>query len=99
MLSGDENHIGKMSKGTNAKNTKTKNLGMPSLAEIVACSVQAIAEIFSWVGVKDGGSCFMGLRCYMIEPKYWQLQYKDRWLTFYDTSMLLSYTKIKILVF
>ena len=98
MLSGDENAHKKMSKGTNAKNPKTKNLGMPKLAEIVGCSVKAIAEVFSWIGVKDSGSSFTGLRCYMIEPKYWQLQYKGKWITFYDTSMLLSYTKIKILI-
>lgn len=86
----------RMAKGTNAKNNKTKNLGFPKLAEILKCTVKTVAEIFSWVGVKDSGSSFTEIKVYETEPKYWQLKYKDKWLTIMDSSHLLSYTKIAV---
>jgi len=98
VLSGDHEPNKRMSKGTNAKNSKGNKFGMPKLAEIVGCSVQTIAKLFSWVGVKDSGSLFTELRCYTTEPKYWQLKYKDTWITIMDSSILLSYTKMSILI-
>jgi len=94
----DEEHHKKMSKGTNAKNSKGNKLGMPTIAEIVGCSVQTIAKLFSWIGVADSGSCFTALKCYTTDPKYWQLKYKDTWITIMDSSILLSYSKISILI-
>jgi len=88
----------RMAKGTNAANTKSKNLGFPKLAEILNCSVKTVAEIFSWVGVKNSGSCFTALKVYESEPKYWKLKYKDTWITIMDSAMLLSYTKLSILI-
>ena len=98
VCSGDKDSDERMSKGTNAKNDKTKNLGLPTIAKIVGCNVKTIAEIFSWVGVKDSGSCFTALKCYTTEPKYWQLEYKGTWITVMESSMLLSYTKMSILI-
>ena len=96
--SGDDESNKRMAKGTNAKNPKTKNFGFPKLAEILICSVKTVAELFSWVGVKDSGSCFTALKVYESEPKYWKLKYKDTWITIMDSAMLLSYTKLSILI-
>lgn len=96
--SGDDEANKRMAKGTNAKNPKTKNFGFPKLAEILNCSVKTVAELFSWVGVKDNGSCFTALKVYESEPKYWKLKYKDTWITIMDSAMLLSYTKLSILI-
>ncbi len=85
----------RMAKGTTSKE---KTFGMPKLAEIVGCNVSTIAKLFSWVGVKDSGSSFTGLRCYTTEPKYWQIEYKGKWITIMESSMLLSYTKMSILI-
>ena len=98
ILSDDHEPNKRMSKGTNAKNSKGNKFGMPKLAEIIGCSVQTIATLFSWVGVADSGSLFTELRCYTTEPKYWQLKYKDTWITIMDSSILLSYTKMSILI-
>ena len=46
----DENAGGKMAKGTNAYNDKTKNFGLPKLAEILNCSVGAVAKLFDELG-------------------------------------------------
>ena len=94
--SGDDEANKRMAKGTNAKNTKTKNLGFPKLAEILNCTVKTVAGLFEWVGVKDSGSLFTEIKVYETEPKYWQLKYKDNWLTIMDSSHLLSYTKIAV---
>ena len=94
--SGDDEANKRMAKGTNAKNTKTKNLGFPKLAEILNCTVKTVAGLFEWVGVKDSGSLFTEIKVYETEPKYWQLKYKDKWLTIMDSSHLLSYTKIAV---
>jgi hypothetical protein len=96
--SGDDEANKRMAKGTNAKNPKTKNFGFPKLAEILGCSVKTVAEIFSWVGVKNSGSLFTELRVYETDPKYWQLKYKDTWITIMDSSILLSYKKVRILI-
>jgi hypothetical protein len=88
----------RMSKGTEAKNPKTKNLGLPTIAEKVGCSVKSISTLFSWVGVNDSGASFKELKVYETEPKYWQLKYKDTWITIMDSSILLSYTKVSILI-
>ena len=96
--SGDDEANKRMAKGTNAKNTKTKNFGFPKLAEILDCSVKTVAEIFEWIGVKNSGSCFTALKVYESEPKYWKLKYKDTWITIMDSSILLSYTKVSILI-
>lgn len=98
VLSGDHEPNKRMSKGTNAKKSKGNKLGMPTIAEIVGVPVSAVANIFSWVGVKDSGSLFKELRVYNTEPKYWQLKYKDQWITIMDSSILLSYTKMSILI-
>jgi hypothetical protein len=84
-----------MSKGSTAKE---KTYGMPKLAEIVGSNVKSISELFSWIGIADSGSCFTGLKCYTTEPKYWQIEYKGRWITVMDSSMLLSYAKMSILI-
>ena len=84
--------------GTNAKNDKTKTYGIPKLAKLLEVTPLDILELFSWVGVKDPGSSFSALRVYLTDPKYWQLKYKDNWITVMDSSMLLSYTKISILI-
>ena len=96
--SGDDEANKRMAKGTNAKNPKTKNLGFPKLAEILNCTVKTVASLFEWVGVKDSGSCFTALKVYESEPKYWKLKYKDTWITIMDSAMLLSYTKLSILI-
>ena len=84
--------------GTNAKNDKTKTFGIPTLAKILEVKPLDILALFSWVGAKDAGSAFSALRVYEADPKYWQLKYKDKWITIMDSSMLLSYTKISILI-
>ena len=77
-LSGkDENAGGKMAKGTNAYNDKTRNFGLPKLAEILNCSVGAVAKLFEWVGIKDSASQFTDLRVYKTEPKYWVFKFRD----------------------
>jgi hypothetical protein len=96
--SGDDEANKRMAKGTNAKNPKTKNLGLIHLAEILNCSVKTVAGLFSWVGVKDSGSLFTELKVYETDPKYWQLKYKGTWITIMDSAMLLSYTKLSILI-
>ena len=98
VCSNDSEPHQRMAKGTSAKNSATKSLGMPTIAKIVGCTVKSSADLFSWVGVKDSGSSFTALRCYITEPKYWQLEYKGKWITIMDSSMLLSYTKISILI-
>jgi hypothetical protein len=98
-LSGkDENAGGKMAKGTNAYNDKTRNFGLPKLAEILNCSVGAVAKLFEWVGIKDSASQFTDLRVYHTDPKYWIFKFRGHDITLMDTSLLLSYTKIKILI-
>ena len=98
-LSGkDENAGGKMAKGTNAYNDKTRNFGLPKLAEILNCSVGAVAKLFEWVGIKDSASQFTDLRVYKTDPKYWVFKFRGHDITVMDTSLLLSYTKIKILI-
>ena len=85
-------------KGTNARNEKTKNLGIPSLAEILEVSAPDVAKLFGWVGVKDASAMFTELVVYNTEPKQWRLKFKDNWIDIWDTSILLSYTKMKVLI-
>ena len=95
VASEDEESGRRMSKGTTSKE---KTFGMPKLAEILGCNIKTIAQLFSWVGVADNGSCFTDLKVFESEPKYWKLKYKDTWITIMDSSMLLSYTKMSILI-
>ena len=85
-------------KGTNARNEKTKNLGIPTLAEILEVSPSDVAKLFGWVGVKDASAMFTELVVYNTEPKQWRLKFKDNWIDIWDTSILLSYTKMKVLI-
>ena len=96
VLSGDHEPNKRMSKGTKAKESKGNKLGMPTIAEIVGCSVQTIAQLFSWVGVKDSGSLFTDLKVFNTDPTYWKMKYKDKWITIYDSSHLFSYMKMSI---
>ena len=95
--SGSTNPARYSNKGTEARKDK-KNFGIPTLAKILEVEPSDVAKLFSWVGVKDAGSMFSALRVYETDPKYWQLKYKDKWITIMDSSMLLSYTKISILI-
>jgi len=88
----------RISMGTKAHNDKTRNLGLPKLAEILKCSVSACAKLFEWVGIKDSASQFTDLRVYKTDPKYWIFKFNGHDITVMDTSLLLSYTKIKILI-
>ena len=88
----------RISMGTKAHNDNTKNLGLPKLAEILKCSVSGVAKLFEWVGVKDCASQFTDLRVYHTDPKYWIFKFNGHDITLMDTSLLLSYTKIKILI-
>jgi hypothetical protein len=88
----------RISMGTKAYNDNTKNLGLPKLSEILKCSVSGVAKLFEWVGVKDCASQFTDLRVYHTEPKYWVFKFNGHDITIMDTSLLLSYTKIKILI-
>ena len=47
----DDEAIKRRSKGTSGKKAN-KNLGLPKLAEIIGCSPRAVAELFSWIGIK-----------------------------------------------
>jgi len=85
-------------KGTNARNEKTKNLGIPTLAEILEVSPSDVAKLFGWVGVKDASAMFTQLIVYNTVPKQWRLKFKDNWIDIWDTSILLSYTKMKVLI-
>ena len=98
VFSHDENAKNKMSKGTNAKNSKGNKLGIPTIAQIVDCSNGTIGKLFSWVGVKDSGSLFTDLKCYMTIPKYWELKYKDHVLRIMDTAILMSYSKMQVVI-
>jgi len=97
IASGDDEARDRMSKGSTGKDAK-KMFGIPTLAEIVDCSTKSISDIFSWVGVKDSGSCFTGLKVYETNPKYWQLEYKGKWITIMESAILLSYAKISVLI-
>ena len=96
--SGHENPTEFSNAGTNARNEKTKTFGIPTLAEILEVEPADVAKLFSWVGVKDGSAMFTELVVYNTEPKSWRLKYKDHWINIWDTSLLLSFTKIKILI-
>ena len=85
-------------KGTNARKETTKNLGIPTLAEILEVEASDVAKLFGWVGVKDASAMFTQLIVYNTEPKQWRLKFKDNWIDIWDTSMLLSYTKMKVLI-
>ena len=88
----------RISMGTKAHNDNTKNLGLPKLAEILKCSVSGVAKLFEWVGIKDSASQFTDLRVYHTDPKYWIFKFNGHDITLMDTSMLLTYNKIKILI-
>ena len=98
VFSHDENAKNKMSKGTNAKNSTGNKLGIPTISEIVGCTNSTIGKLFSWVGVKDSGSLFTDLKCYMTIPKYWELKYKDHVLRIMDTAILMSYSKMQVII-
>jgi hypothetical protein len=85
-------------KGTAARDDKTKSFGIPKLAEILEVTPSDVAKLFSWVGVKDASTMFTDLVVYNTEPKQWRLKFKDNWIDIWDTSILLSYTKMKILI-
>ena len=96
--SGHENPTEFSNAGTNARNEKTKTFGIPTLAEILEVTPSDISKLFSWVGVKDASSMFTELIVLNTDPKQWKLKFKDWWIDIWDTSILLSYTKIKILI-
>ena len=96
--SGSENPTRYNNKGSDAGKEDKKHFGIPTLAKILEVENTDVAKLFAWVGVKDAGSMFSALRVYETEPKYWQLKYKDKWITVMDSSLLLSYTKISILI-
>jgi len=96
--SGHENPTEFSNAGTNARNEKTKSFGIPKLAEILEVTPSDISKLFAWVGVKDASSMFTELKVYNTDPKQWKLKFKDWWIDIWDTSILLSYTKIKILI-
>jgi hypothetical protein len=96
--SGHENPTEFSNAGTNARNEKTKSFGIPTLAEILEVTPSDISKLFAWVGVKDASSMFTELKVYNTDPKQWKLKFKDWWIDIWDTSILLSYTKIKILI-
>jgi hypothetical protein len=96
--SGHENPTEFSNAGTNARNEKTKTFGIPKLAEILEVTPSDISKLFAWVGVKDASSMFTELKVYNTDPKQWKLKFKDWWIDIWDTSILLSYTKIKILI-
>jgi hypothetical protein len=98
VFSNDENAKNKMSKGTNAKNSTGNKLGIPTISEIVGCTNSTIGKLFSWIGVKDSGSLFTDLKCYMTIPKYWELKYKDHVLRIMDTAILMSYSKMQVVI-
>ncbi len=84
--------------GFNARKQSTRTYGIPTLAEVLEVTPADISKLFSWVGVKDASSMFSELVVYNTEPKSWKLKFKDKWINIWDTSLLLSYTKIKILI-
>ena len=96
--SGSDNPSRYADKGTRARSEKTKAFGIPKLSEILEVTPGDISKLFSWVGVKDASSMFTELVVYNTEPKSWKLKFKDKWINIWDTSLLLSYTKIKILI-
>ena len=85
-------------KGTEARKPDNKHFGIPKLAEILEVTSSDVAKLFSWVGVKDASTMFTDLVVYNTEPKQWRLKFKDNWIDIWDTSILLSYTKMKILI-
>ena len=70
----------------------------PTLAEVLEVEASDVAKLFGWVGVKDAPAMFTQLIVYDTEPKQWRLKFKDNWIDIWDTSILLSYTKMKILI-
>ena len=96
--SGHENPTEFANSGSNARNEKTKTYGIPKLAEILEVTPSDVSKLFGWVGVKDASSMFSELMVYNTEPKSWKLKFKDHWINIWDTSMLLSYNKIRILI-
>ena len=96
--SGHEKPTEFSNKGSEAAKENTKTFGIPTLAKILEVENSDVAKLFEWVGVKDPGSAFSKLVVYETDPKYWQLKYKDKWITIMDSSILLSYTKISILI-
>jgi hypothetical protein len=96
--SGHENPTEFSNSGTNARNEKIKTYGIPKLAEILEVTPSDVSKLFGWVGVKDASSMFSELVVYNTEPKSWKLKFKDHWINIWDTSLLLSYTKLKILL-
>ncbi len=98
LKSGHESPTEFVSVGTRARDEKNKTFGIPKLAEILEVDVSDVSKLFAWVGVKDASSMFSELVVYNTEPKQWKLKFKDKWIDIWDTSILLSYTKIKILI-
>ena len=96
--SGHENPTEFSNSGTNARNEKIKTYGIPKLAEILEVTPSDVSKLFGWVGVKDASSMFSELVVYNTEPKSWKLKFKEHWINIWDTSLLLSYTKLKILI-
>ena len=96
--SGHENPTEFSNSGSNARNEKTKTYGIPKLAEILEVTPSDVSKLFGWVGVKDASSMFSELVVYNTEPKSWKLKFKEHWINIWDTSLLLSYTKLKILI-
>ena len=96
--SGSDNPSRYASKGTDARKPESKHFGIPKLAEVLEVTPADVSKLFSWVGVKDASSMFSDLVVYNTEPKQWRLKFKDHWIDIWDTSILLSYTKVKVLI-
>jgi len=96
--SGSDNPSRYASKGTDARKPENKHFGIPKLAEVLEVTAADVSKLFGWVGVKDASSMFSDLVVYNTEPKQWRLKFKDHWIDIWDTSILLSYTKVKVLI-
>ena len=96
--SGSDNPSRYASKGTDARKPDNKHFGIPKLAEVLEVTPADVSKLFAWVGVKDASAMFSDLVVYNTEPKQWRLKFKDKWIDIWDTSILLSYTKVKVLI-
>jgi hypothetical protein len=96
--SGSDNPSRYASKGTDARKPDNKHFGIPKLAEVLEVTPADVSKLFGWVGVKDASSMFSDLVVYNTDPKQWRLKFKDKWIDIWDTSILLSYTKVKVLI-
>jgi len=96
--SGSDNPSRYASKGTDARKPDNKHFGIPKLAEVLEVTPADVSKLFGWVGVKDASSMFSDLVVFNTDPKQWRLKFKDHWIDIWDTSILLSYNKVKVLI-